>query len=114
MGTAWVREQDPASLLPARLGKPLLPETDVKVDLELGRAVRTSKSSTQEAEANRLLESQHQSRLESIGHRNQNKVTDLGWLIRYHHTVAESLLVIQIFGIQIPFHPDKMLGRSQA
>jgi hypothetical protein len=39
---------------------------------------------------------------------------DLGWLVRYHHTVAKSLPVFQIFGIQISFHPDKMLGRSQA
>lgn len=38
----------------------------------------------------------------------------LGWLIRYHHAVAKSLPVFQILGIQISFHPDKMLGRSQA
>lgn len=39
---------------------------------------------------------------------------DLRWLIRYHHAVPKSLPVVQILSIRISFHPDKMLGRSQA
>lgn len=40
--------------------------------------------------------------------------TDLRWLIWYHHTVSKSLPAVQMLSIQISFHPDKRLGRSQA
>lgn len=38
---------------------------------------------------------------------------DLGWLVGHHHTMSESVFVVQILRMQISFHPDKMLRRGQ-
>lgn len=36
-----------------------------------------------------------------------------GWLVGHHHTMWESVFVIQILGTQIPFHLNKMLRMCQ-